>query len=35
MELDVTTHSKAIDQGLPTPQHDPIKEKSLKHWKKI
>jgi hypothetical protein len=33
MELDVTTHSKAIDQGLLTPQRDPIKAKSLKHWK--
>jgi hypothetical protein len=34
MELYVTTHSKVIDQGLPTPQRDPIKAKTLKHWNK-
>jgi len=34
MELDVTTHSEVIDQGLPTPQCDLVKAKTLKLWEK-
>jgi hypothetical protein len=34
MELDVTTHNEVIDQGLPTPQCDLVKAKTLKHWEK-